>query len=44
LKPSKYDFDPLYHKAETFRTMNLTRHISGTTGQNFMKLGGVIDI
>jgi hypothetical protein len=25
-------------------TMKITTLISGTTGQNFMKLGGVIDI
>jgi hypothetical protein len=39
LKPSKYDFDPLYHKAENFRTNY--KHIS-ITPPSFMKFCPVV--
>jgi hypothetical protein len=39
LDPSKYDFDPLYHKAENFRTN--WKHIS-ITPPSFMKFCPVV--
>jgi hypothetical protein len=39
LNPSKYDFDPLYHKAENFRTNK--KHIS-ITPPSFMKFCPVV--
>ena len=39
LKPSKYDFDPLYHKAENFRTNQ--KHIA-ITPPSFMKFCPVV--
>jgi hypothetical protein len=39
LNPSKYDFDPLYHKAESFRTN--WKHIS-ITPPSFMKFCPVV--
>jgi hypothetical protein len=39
LNPSKYDFDPVYHKAENFRT-NL-KHIS-ITPPSFMKFCPIV--
>ena len=46
---SYYYFSYYYSYSSSFspffpRTMNLSWQISGTTGKNFMKLGGVIDI
>jgi hypothetical protein len=39
LNPSKYDFDPLYHKAENFRTNK--KHIS-ITPPSFMKFCPIV--